>query len=199
MCGKWCIPSPARGRGFCWRARPTARGALREPTPGGPGLPCRGALGTSIVRVLHMTAGFTPRAEQRPGGQRGSGSSPNLTRDHSHASYYLCAKPVLIKIIAETGTAAWAPRCWARKAWTNAWGRIGHRHRRHKMSALISETSSTWPHHRVRPTIRSMSPGLWRATSRAAISRPWRRKRGGPTANCSSTCATRMNCGNSGS
>jgi NADPH-dependent 2,4-dienoyl-CoA reductase/sulfur reductase-like enzyme/rhodanese-related sulfurtransferase len=62
-----------------------------------------GALGTSIVRVLNMTAGFTGlnSAQAR---KAGFSFFTSLTRDPSHASYYPGAKPVLTKILAEEGT-----------------------------------------------------------------------------------------------
>lgn len=62
-----------------------------------------GAMGTSIVRVLNMTAGFTGLngAQAR---QAGFTFFTSLTRDNSHAHYYPGAKPVLIKIVAEEGT-----------------------------------------------------------------------------------------------
>ena len=62
-----------------------------------------GAMGTSIVRVLNMTAGFTGlnRAQAM---KAGFTFFTSLTRDNSHAPYYPGAKPVLIKIIAEEGT-----------------------------------------------------------------------------------------------
>jgi NADPH-dependent 2,4-dienoyl-CoA reductase/sulfur reductase-like enzyme/rhodanese-related sulfurtransferase len=62
-----------------------------------------GALGTSIVRVLHMTAGFTG-LNSAQAAKAGFSFFGSLTRDHSHAHYYPGAKPVLIKIIAEEGT-----------------------------------------------------------------------------------------------
>jgi NADPH-dependent 2,4-dienoyl-CoA reductase/sulfur reductase-like enzyme/rhodanese-related sulfurtransferase len=62
-----------------------------------------GALGTSIVRVLHMTAGFTGlNSEQAT--KAGFSFFTSLTRDNSHAHYYPGAKPILIKVIAEEGT-----------------------------------------------------------------------------------------------
>ncbi len=62
-----------------------------------------GALGTSIVRVLNMTAGFTGLncAQAK---KAGFTFFTSLTRDPSHAHYYPGAKPVLIKILAEEGT-----------------------------------------------------------------------------------------------
>lgn len=62
-----------------------------------------GALGTSIVRVLHMTAGFTG-LNRAQAASAGFTFFTSLTRDHSHAHYYPGAKPVLIKIVAEEGT-----------------------------------------------------------------------------------------------
>jgi NADPH-dependent 2,4-dienoyl-CoA reductase/sulfur reductase-like enzyme/rhodanese-related sulfurtransferase len=62
-----------------------------------------GALGTSIVRVLHMTAGFTG-LNSKQAAKAGFTFFTSLTRDHSHAHYYPGAKPVMIKIIAEEGT-----------------------------------------------------------------------------------------------
>jgi len=62
-----------------------------------------GALGTSIVRVLHMTAGFTG-LNSAQAAKAGFSFFSSLTRDHNHASYYPGAKPVLIKVIAEEGT-----------------------------------------------------------------------------------------------
>jgi len=62
-----------------------------------------GALGTSIVRVLHLTAGFTGMNSSQAAAA-GFSYFTSLTRDNSHAHYYPGAKPVLIKIIAEEGT-----------------------------------------------------------------------------------------------
>ena len=62
-----------------------------------------GALGTSIVRVLNMTVGFTG-LNSRQAAQAGFTFFTSLTRDHSHAHYYPGAKPVMIKVIAEEGT-----------------------------------------------------------------------------------------------
>jgi NADPH-dependent 2,4-dienoyl-CoA reductase/sulfur reductase-like enzyme/rhodanese-related sulfurtransferase len=63
-----------------------------------------GALGTSIVRALHMTAAFTGLNSEQAA-KAGFSFFTSLTRDHSHAHYYPGAKPVLIKIVAEEGTA----------------------------------------------------------------------------------------------
>lgn len=62
-----------------------------------------GALGTSIVRVLQMTAAFTGLNSEQAA-KAGFSFFTSLTRDNSHAHYYPGAKPVLIKIIAEEGT-----------------------------------------------------------------------------------------------
>ena len=62
-----------------------------------------GALGTSIVRVRHMTAGFTGMNSAQAA-KSGFTFFTSLTRDSSHAHYYPGAKPVLIKVIAEEGT-----------------------------------------------------------------------------------------------
>jgi NADPH-dependent 2,4-dienoyl-CoA reductase/sulfur reductase-like enzyme/rhodanese-related sulfurtransferase len=62
-----------------------------------------GALGTSIVRVLHMTAGFTG-LNSAQAAKAAFSFFTSLTRDNSHAYYYPGAKPVLIKVIAEEGT-----------------------------------------------------------------------------------------------
>lgn len=62
-----------------------------------------GALGTSIVRVRQMTAGFTG-LNSAQAAKAGFSFFTSLTRDPSHAHYYPGAKPVLIKVIAEEGT-----------------------------------------------------------------------------------------------
>jgi NADPH-dependent 2,4-dienoyl-CoA reductase/sulfur reductase-like enzyme/rhodanese-related sulfurtransferase len=62
-----------------------------------------GAMGTSIVRVLNMTAGFTG-LNSAQAMKAGFTFFTSLTRDTSHAHYYPGAKPVLIKIVAEEGT-----------------------------------------------------------------------------------------------
>ena len=61
-----------------------------------------GALGTSIVRVLHMVAGFTG-LNSAQAARAGFSFFTSLTRDHSHAHYYPGVKSVLIKIVAEEG------------------------------------------------------------------------------------------------
>ncbi|HPA20610.1 MAG TPA: FAD-dependent oxidoreductase [Verrucomicrobiae bacterium] len=62
-----------------------------------------GALGTAIVRVLHLTAGTTG-LNSRQADAAGFSFFTSLTRDHTHASYYPGAKPLLLKILAEEGT-----------------------------------------------------------------------------------------------
>ncbi len=59
-----------------------------------------GGLGTSIVRVLHLTAGYTG-LNSAQAAKAGYSYFTSMTRDYSHASYYPGAKPVVIKIIAE--------------------------------------------------------------------------------------------------
>lgn len=62
-----------------------------------------GALGTSIVRVLNMTAGFAGlNSEQAT--KAGFSFFSSVTMDANHAGYYPGAKPMMIKIIAEEGT-----------------------------------------------------------------------------------------------
>ncbi|MCL2661005.1 MAG: FAD-dependent oxidoreductase, partial [Acidobacteriaceae bacterium] len=62
-----------------------------------------GALGTSIVRVLHMTAGFTG-LNSAQAAKAGLTFFTSITIDPNHAGYYPGASPLLIKIIAEEGT-----------------------------------------------------------------------------------------------
>ena len=62
-----------------------------------------GALGTSIVRVLNMTVGFTG-LNSAQAAKAGFSFFTSLTRDHSHAHYYPAAKPVMSKLIIEEGT-----------------------------------------------------------------------------------------------
>ena len=62
-----------------------------------------GALGTSIVRVLNMTVGFTG-LNTAQATKAGFSFFTSLTRDHSHAHYYPGATPVMSKIIVEEGT-----------------------------------------------------------------------------------------------
>jgi NADPH-dependent 2,4-dienoyl-CoA reductase/sulfur reductase-like enzyme/rhodanese-related sulfurtransferase len=62
-----------------------------------------GALGTSIVRILHMTAGMTGLTTAQAS-KAGLSFFNSLTRDNSHAGYYPGSKPTMIKIVAEEGT-----------------------------------------------------------------------------------------------
>lgn len=62
-----------------------------------------GALGTSIVRVLRMTAGFTG-LNSAQAAQAGFSYFSSVTIDPSHAGYYPGSKPMTVKIIAEDGT-----------------------------------------------------------------------------------------------
>lgn len=62
-----------------------------------------GALGTSIVRVLHRTVGFTG-LNSAQAAQAGFSFFTSLTVDPTHAGYYPGSKPMTIKIIAEEGT-----------------------------------------------------------------------------------------------
>lgn len=63
----------------------------------------RGALGTSIVRVLHMTAGFTGLNSVQAA-KAGFSFFTSVTIDPNHAGYYPGSLPMMIKIIAEDGT-----------------------------------------------------------------------------------------------
>ena len=62
-----------------------------------------GALGTSIVRVLNQTVGFTGMNSAQAA-KAGFTFFSSLTRDPSHAHYYPEAKTILINVIAEEGT-----------------------------------------------------------------------------------------------
>ena len=62
-----------------------------------------GALGTSIVRILHMAAATTGLTSSQAS-KAGLSFFTSVTRDNSHASYYPNSKPTVIKIIAEEGT-----------------------------------------------------------------------------------------------
>ncbi|MCE9612213.1 MAG: FAD-dependent oxidoreductase [Chthoniobacter sp.] len=62
-----------------------------------------GALGTSIVRVLTTTVGFTG-LNSAQAAAAGFSAFTSMTRDFSHAHYYPGATPIVIKVIAEEGT-----------------------------------------------------------------------------------------------
>jgi NADPH-dependent 2,4-dienoyl-CoA reductase/sulfur reductase-like enzyme/rhodanese-related sulfurtransferase len=62
-----------------------------------------GALGTSIVRVLQMTAGFTG-LNSAQAMKAGFSFFTSVTIDPNHAGYYPGSRPMMMKIIAEEGT-----------------------------------------------------------------------------------------------
>jgi NADPH-dependent 2,4-dienoyl-CoA reductase/sulfur reductase-like enzyme/rhodanese-related sulfurtransferase len=62
-----------------------------------------GALGTSIVRVLHMTAACTG-LNSAQAGKAGFSFFSSVTIDPNHAAYYPGSRPMRIKILAEDGT-----------------------------------------------------------------------------------------------
>jgi NADPH-dependent 2,4-dienoyl-CoA reductase/sulfur reductase-like enzyme/rhodanese-related sulfurtransferase len=62
-----------------------------------------GALGTSIVRVLQMTAGFTG-LNSAQAAKAGFSFFTSVTIDPNHAGYYPGSRPMTMKIIAEEGT-----------------------------------------------------------------------------------------------
>jgi rhodanese-related sulfurtransferase len=62
-----------------------------------------GALGTSIVRVLNTTAGFTG-LNSAQAAKAGFSFFTSVTVDPNHAGYYPGAKPMMMKIFAEEGT-----------------------------------------------------------------------------------------------
>lgn len=62
-----------------------------------------GALGTSIVRILNRTVGFTGLSSKQAA-KAGFSFFTSMTRDFSHAHYYPGAKPVVIKLVVEEGT-----------------------------------------------------------------------------------------------
>lgn len=63
----------------------------------------RGALGTSIVRVLHMTAGYTG-LNSAQAAKAGLRFFTSVTVDNQHAGYYPGAKLLRTRILAEEGT-----------------------------------------------------------------------------------------------
>jgi NADPH-dependent 2,4-dienoyl-CoA reductase/sulfur reductase-like enzyme/rhodanese-related sulfurtransferase len=79
------------------------QGRIAGANAAGASLTYPGALGTSIVRVLNMTAGITGMNSEQAA-RSGFTYFTSLTRDHSHAHYYPGARPVLIKLIAEEGS-----------------------------------------------------------------------------------------------
>jgi len=79
------------------------QGRVAGANAGGEHLTYAGALGTSIVRFLNMTAGFTGLSS-RQAEAAGFSFFTSLTRDPSHAHYFPGSEPVLIKLIAEEGS-----------------------------------------------------------------------------------------------
>jgi NADPH-dependent 2,4-dienoyl-CoA reductase/sulfur reductase-like enzyme/rhodanese-related sulfurtransferase len=79
------------------------QGRIAGANAAGANLVYPGALGTSIVRVRHMAAGFAG-LNSKQAMAAGLSFFTSLTRDNSHAHYYPGAKPVLIKVIAEEGS-----------------------------------------------------------------------------------------------
>ena len=62
-----------------------------------------GALGTSIVRALNMTVGFTGM-NSKHASNAGFSFFTSLTRDNNHAHYYPGSNPLMTKLIVEEGT-----------------------------------------------------------------------------------------------
>ena len=62
-----------------------------------------GALGTSIVRVMHLAAGFTGLNSVQAT-KAGFSFFTSVTIDPNHAGYYPGSRPMTIKIVAEEGT-----------------------------------------------------------------------------------------------
>ena len=62
-----------------------------------------GVLGTSIVRILHMTAATTGLTSSQAA-KAGLSFFTSVTRDNSHAGYYPNSKPIMLKIVAEEGS-----------------------------------------------------------------------------------------------
>jgi len=79
------------------------QGRIAGANAAGAALRYGGALGTSIVRVRHMIAGFTG-LNSAQAAKAGFRFFTSPTRDGNHAHYYPGAKPVLIKLIAEEGS-----------------------------------------------------------------------------------------------
>lgn len=79
------------------------QGRIAGANAAGATLTYSGALGTSIVRVLNLTAGFTGLNTDQAT-KAGFNFFTSLTRDHSHAHYYPGATPVMTKLVVEEGT-----------------------------------------------------------------------------------------------
>jgi NADPH-dependent 2,4-dienoyl-CoA reductase/sulfur reductase-like enzyme/rhodanese-related sulfurtransferase len=79
------------------------QGRVAGANAAGAHLTYRGALGTSIVRFLNLTVGFTGLSSKQAAAA-GFSFFTSLTRDFCHAHYFPGAKPVLIKLVAEEGS-----------------------------------------------------------------------------------------------
>ena len=79
------------------------QGRIAGANAAGAKLTYTGALGTSIVRALNMTVGFTGM-NSKQATKSGFSFFTSLTRDNSHAHYYPGAKPIMSKLIVEEGT-----------------------------------------------------------------------------------------------
>ena len=79
------------------------QGRIAGANAAGAKLTYTGALGTSIVRALNMTVGFTGM-NSKQATNAGFSFFTSLTRDNSHAHYYPGAKPLMSKLIIEEGT-----------------------------------------------------------------------------------------------
>ncbi len=79
------------------------QGRIAGANAAGAKLTYSGALGTSIVRVLNKTVGFTG-LNSAQAAKAGFSFFTSMTRDYNHAHYFPGATPVLSKIIVEEGT-----------------------------------------------------------------------------------------------
>ncbi len=79
------------------------QGRIAGANAAGANLTYPGALGTSIVRILNMTVGYTG-LNSRQAQEAGFSFFTSVTRDPSHASYYPDAKTLVIKTIVEEGS-----------------------------------------------------------------------------------------------
>jgi len=79
------------------------QGRIAGANAAGGKLTYQGALGTSIVRALNMTVGFTGMNSRQAAGA-GFSFFTSLTRDSSHAHYYPGATPLMTKLVVEEGT-----------------------------------------------------------------------------------------------
>ena len=95
-------PTGARAR-IALAGPANRQGRIAGANAAGAKLTYPGALGTSIVRVLDMTVGFTG-LNSAQATKAGFSFFTSLTRDHSHAHYYPGATPVMSKILVEEGT-----------------------------------------------------------------------------------------------